>query len=214
MVDFDDDLGSLASNVVVVLARHLPDAASLVADLCREQGIELKTITSAEIETLLPRLIDAVTRVAGSESASDVRSDLRMLLDTDRFRREAVDPTERSVLLLVEDDDDVRNIVADLLREEGYHVEVAQNGKEAWERLEAGLNPSLVILDLMMPVMNGWGLWDRMQASPKHAQTPVVVVTASGLGPGSFGKTLVMRKPVDRTVLLGAVAVSVRNAAR
>ena len=59
------------------------------------------------------------------------------------------------MVLVVEDDPDVRSALNDLLEAEGYEVETASNGKEALERL-AEHRPGLVLLDLMMPVMSGW----------------------------------------------------------
>ena len=66
-------------------------------------------------------------------------------------------PTPKNqTLLLVEDDYDIRAMLVMLLDMEGYHVVRATNGREALTLLEEGLRPHLILLDLMMPVMNGW----------------------------------------------------------
>ena len=109
----------------------------------------------------------------------------------------------RPLILVVDDDDDVREIVSLLLTEEGYDVVTAPNGAIALEHLDRQ-KPSAIILDLMMPVMSGWDFWDAHQQSQFRA-IPVVVLTATGLGPGCLGKAPVLKKPVGRDQLLETV---------
>src|SRR5215471_4078459 len=61
----------------------------------------------------------------------------------------------KPVVLIVDDDEDIRESVASILRVEGYDVDVACHGKEALDRLVTAAPPSLILLDLMMPVMDG-----------------------------------------------------------
>ncbi len=82
-------------------------------------------------------------------------------------------------ILLVEDDTAIRETIAELLSDEGYRVTSAANGAEALALLEASDAPSLILLDLMMPVMNGWELRRALHDDPRLASVPVVVISAS-----------------------------------
>ena len=86
---------------------------------------------------------------------------------------------EARTVLLVEDDNDVRETVADSLREDGYDVRTASNGAEALQQLAGGPPPMVVITDLMMPVMTGWELVARMRQDGRLASVPVVVTSAA-----------------------------------
>lgn len=78
-------------------------------------------------------------------------------------------------ILVVDDDDAIRNLVALVLEDEGYEVLTAANGEQALRLIERD-TPSLVLLDLNMPVMNGWELHARLrQAAP---EIPVIFMTA------------------------------------
>jgi CheY-like chemotaxis protein len=82
-------------------------------------------------------------------------------------------------ILVVEDDADVRDALADVLQARGYHVFAAPNGVEALARLQQeALRPDVILLDLMMPLMNGWELLDHLAADAWRANVPVVVITA------------------------------------
>lgn len=104
-------------------------------------------------------------------------------------------------ILVVDDDDDVREILALTLEAEGYRVTRAENGQVALAHI-ARERPALVLLDLMMPVMSGWALWDHLQCSAHLRTLPVVILTASGLSQGSFGPTTVLSKPVSHARLI------------
>ena len=80
-------------------------------------------------------------------------------------------------LMVVEDNLEIRRSLRDLFTLEGFDVEEAGNGREALDRLDAGCHPSMIVLDLMMPVMDGWEFLRRMHARPDRA-TPVVVLTS------------------------------------
>jgi CheY-like chemotaxis protein len=89
-------------------------------------------------------------------------------------------PPLRSILI-VDDDDDLREVLKDALLFEGYHVETTTNGREAvtWLRAHAG-ERWLVLLDLMMPVMDGEGFLNCRADDPVLAAFPVVLLTAGG----------------------------------
>jgi two-component system chemotaxis response regulator CheY len=110
-------------------------------------------------------------------------------------------------VLIVEDDRDSRELLAALVEYEGHGVAVARDGIEALERLEH-LRPCVVLLDLMMPRMNGWELRSRMLSEPLLADIPVIVV--SGVSDmESRGASLEARasfsKPVDLSRLLDSI---------
>jgi CheY-like chemotaxis protein len=83
-------------------------------------------------------------------------------------------------ILLVEDDDFIRQEISEALEDEGYRVATAAHGKEALAILAEGARPSVVLLDLMMPVMNGWQFRQAQAHHPAYSGIPVVVVTAAG----------------------------------
>jgi CheY-like chemotaxis protein len=80
-------------------------------------------------------------------------------------------------ILLVEDDDGLGAILTAVLQDHGYRVVRAANGKEALDHLHAERPPRLILLNLMMPVMNGWKFSDYLKQDPVLAQIPVVVLS-------------------------------------
>lgn len=84
-------------------------------------------------------------------------------------------------ILLVDDDADIRESIGEALEEEGYRVVAAENGKHALRLLrDDGLRPDLILLDIMMPEMDGWGFRSEQQKDPALAAIPVIVFTAYG----------------------------------
>jgi CheY-like chemotaxis protein len=81
----------------------------------------------------------------------------------------------RAHILVVDDDQDIRLTIEMILESEGYSVALAANGREALERV-AEHQPAMVLLDLQMPVMNGWQLLSELRSH--HEQIPVVFMTA------------------------------------
>lgn len=114
--------------------------------------------------------------------------------------------SQRRHVLVVDDDDDVREILCILLEEHGYQVTTSRNGAEALAHLQAGLRPAAIVLDLMMPVMSGWDFWDHVQQSPAYCNIPVIVLTATGLTKGSIGNAPVLPKPVGHKELLSLIS--------
>src|SRR5580692_3619591 len=85
------------------------------------------------------------------------------------------------LILVVEDDEVIRGTIMEILEEEGYSSMGAQNGKEALTMLAAAKKlPGLILLDLMMPVMDGWSFRDEQKKNRFFSEIPVVVVTADG----------------------------------
>jgi len=82
-------------------------------------------------------------------------------------------------VLIVEDDPDIREDLADLLRARGYAVQTACNGRDALDELRAGDLPRVILLDLMMPVMNGWDFRSHMLQDSTLARIPVVLLSGA-----------------------------------
>src|SRR5256885_9577764 len=80
--------------------------------------------------------------------------------------------------LIVEDDDAIRDSLADLLRDEGWRVELAPDGQQALLQLRRGLRPDVILLDLMLPIMNGWEFRVEQRRDPPLALLPVVAMSA------------------------------------
>ena len=97
----------------------------------------------------------------------------------------------------------------DLIASDGYEVAVAENGRVALNLLRGGLRPCAVILDLMMPVMDGWDFRAAQTQSPDLSAIPVVVITAAGFSKASvraqFGDLPFLPKPLDPDALLAAI---------
>ena len=108
-------------------------------------------------------------------------------------------------ILLVEDNTDTRDSMAMLLELEGYAVVGAANGQEALDRLHDNGRPCLILLDLMMPVLDGWGFRAGQRSEPAIAGIPVIVLSADGSvsqKASSLGAVGYLRKPVEVSELL------------
>ncbi len=115
----------------------------------------------------------------------------------------------RPRILVIEDEPDIRDEVAELLRDFGYEVECAAHGAEAFEQIGGGFFPSLILLDLMMPVMDGRTFLARFRADPANDGVPVLVMTAQRTT-SEQGAVAVLSKPFDVDDLLGLVKGLVR----
>jgi two-component system sensor histidine kinase/response regulator len=114
--------------------------------------------------------------------------------------------TAPKTVLVVDDDEDIRLSLRDLLVDHGYRVLLAANGEEGLACCESASAPDCVVLDLWMPVMDGWQLAKAMTEST-FPPIPLVVVTAGeGIWRYPHSATHVMRKPVRPESLLVLVA--------
>src|SRR5690242_6077201 len=111
-------------------------------------------------------------------------------------------------ILVVEDDADLRSVIRDILEAESYEVLESGDGVDALAKLRSGPPPSLILLDLMMPRMNGWAFMDEVRVFPALRQVPIVVVSAYGSGDGVrlAGATGYLRKPFEVETLLEMVS--------
>jgi CheY-like chemotaxis protein len=98
-------------------------------------------------------------------------------------------------ILLVDDDEGLREALSEVLEAEGHAVDCAVHGGDALAKLQAGRRPDLILLDLMMPVMDGWEFRRAQLADPSLADIPVVVITAAGRLPRAIDARQVLRKP-------------------
>ena len=120
-------------------------------------------------------------------------------------------PAGRSVVLVVDDDYDIREALSDVLASEGYSVVTAADGDEALETLCGGIRPAVMLLDLMMPRVSGVEVIDALRKDESLRGIPVVVCSAHrGYGPDDLGVHDVLRKPVSVEELLDAVARAIR----
>ena len=109
-------------------------------------------------------------------------------------------------VLIVDDDYSVLDAVRETLEDEGYEVSIAANGLEALKGLREGGRPCLILLDLMMPVMNGWEFRREQLSDSLLASIPTVIVTAYvGPIPNGLGEAPKVRKPVNPEQLISLV---------
>jgi len=110
--------------------------------------------------------------------------------------------TDTGYLLIVEDDPDILKLLQTTLKFRGYHVISARNGKEGLESVKKA-RPAIVIADIMMPKLDGFGLVHRLRLNPETRDIPVIFITATYVTPEdkdfalSIGATRFLQKPVD-----------------
>lgn len=115
--------------------------------------------------------------------------------------------SDRGAVLVVEDDDEIRQTLRDVLESEGYDVITTANGKEALERLEEIEAPGLMVVDLMMPVMSGEQFLTAVRQREEYAGIPAVVLSAWPLDASKLDGQAqdFVKKPVALDRLLDAV---------
>lgn len=119
--------------------------------------------------------------------------------------------TGSGYLLIVEDDPDIRKLLDTTLEFKGYRVVTAQNGKVALDVVEKEL-PTIIVADIMMPQLDGFGLVHRLRINPVTRNVPVIFITATYVTPEdkefalNIGATRFIQKPVDLEVFLKTIA--------
>ena len=109
----------------------------------------------------------------------------------------------RRSVLVIDDEEDVREALRDLLELHGYKVLAAPNGREALEILRREGQPGFVLLDLIMPVMNGWEFLDELSRDAELSRIPLSITTSA---PEQAPRDRdVMPKPIDIDALLERV---------
>jgi CheY-like chemotaxis protein len=101
-------------------------------------------------------------------------------------------------VFIIEDDHDTRDMLARFLEFEGYRVQVAANGRQALDLLSSGASASVIVLDLMMPVMDGWEFRRRQIEDTRLRHIPTIVVSAAGRDRlAQISADAYLSKPVD-----------------
>jgi two-component system chemotaxis response regulator CheY len=118
---------------------------------------------------------------------------------------------ERKRILVIDDESGVRQLLTDLLAGEGYLVTEAANGKRGLDRVRA-VSPDLIILDLMMPVMNGWAFAEECRRMDICGDVPIIAISAmfdlksAAATLDALGVRAYLPKPFDVEALLALVA--------
>lgn len=111
----------------------------------------------------------------------------------------------KRAVLIVDDDEGIRETLCLALELEGFDAVAAEHGKIALEYLKSHSKPHLVILDLMMPVMNGWDFLHAVRDIPEFSSLPIVVVTAFAARAKGLAVQGQLEKPVELEALLSTV---------
>ena len=122
-------------------------------------------------------------------------------------------PSKARVVLVAEDDELTLVLISTFLVSAGYEVVSARNGFEALVALERDPRIRLVVLDLVMPVMDGWEFVAHLASRPEFDRLGLVVVTGFDALESDFGTAQILRKPLRQESLLHAVAKAYQNAA-
>jgi CheY-like chemotaxis protein len=109
-------------------------------------------------------------------------------------------------ILLVDDDPEILEMTEALFKLEGYAVVTAPNGLVALAKIDGGLRPCVVLLDLMMPQMNGYQFMEELRARALVERVPVLVFTAASVRTPPIGALMVLEKPLDVEGLVKTVA--------
>lgn len=114
-----------------------------------------------------------------------------------------MEPPSGCHIMVIDDDDESREAVASLLREIGFSVTTMSSAVEALRRLRAGERPDVIVLDLMLPDMDGWDFRAIQKNVPALAAIPVVAMSGSGK---LLDAARSLRKPIDPQELVRALA--------
>lgn len=115
------------------------------------------------------------------------------------------------LIMVVDDDRDIRESLAEVLQDEGYAVTGVGNGREALDALDAGAKPRVILLDLMMPVMDGYQFYEHWRARPELKSIPLFVVTAGRASREALPEaTHLLAKPLDLDRLLELLSAALK----
>jgi CheY-like chemotaxis protein len=113
-----------------------------------------------------------------------------------------VEGGREEVVLIVDDDEAIRETLQLALQDDNFSTIAAADGQAALAWLKQNRPPRLILLDLMMPVVDGWQVIERLREDERLARVPVVVITAFTRDLGSAARLPVLRKPIQLRDLL------------
>ncbi len=179
-------------------------AVFITERIVRAHGGEI-TVTSSEADGTMFRIRmprPAVSAAGGSSPHSGGPH------EAEAAEESAARSPASGPVLVVDDDPDIREALADLLIDRGLPVVTAMNGADALQVIRGlAAPPSVVLLDIMMPVMDGYGFLDERRADPALSAIPVAVITAGhGVDHARIGELIpVLPKPLDVARLMETV---------
>jgi serine/threonine protein kinase len=201
--DIRADIYSLGCTLYRFLAGRVPFPNGDLMDKL-QQHLESPPDPLDRVRPGLPaRLGQVVERMMAKEPAARFQTPAEVSLALTPFVA-----VSESRILVVEDDPSARKALVQILEHQGYAVTQAENGSEALDCLQQMPPPSLILLDLMMPVMDGWELLRQLTADPALASIPVIVISAADPGQGrvaALGAAAYLSKPLEMDQLAGAV---------
>ncbi len=127
-------------------------------------------------------------------------------MDPNRTQAQATPPTQHPCVMVVEDDPRIGEALAHLLHGKGYRVDRCSDGREALAHLRAGVAPDVILLDLMMPNVNGWEFRVEQRHMPEWANIPVIVMSADDSAQASaIDAYACLKKPISPGALLDSL---------
>lgn len=130
-----------------------------------------------------------------------------MNVNTPHDTENRLNASQSRKVLVVDDDLDIRETLVELLEDEGYMVDTAADGEAALGQLRDAAEPSVILLDLMMPRMDGFAFLQELRGDPRLAALPIVVLTAGRkIDQDALGVPCLLPKPVGADELLAALA--------
>jgi CheY-like chemotaxis protein len=145
-------------------------------------------------------------RWAGTAGKEELTRSRMLTENKDSIYERMTRPAGHCPVLIVEDDADLREMMAQLLTLEGYETATVANGREALEYLHSAIAPDVILLDLMMPIMDGWEFHRRLEADPEIPPVPVIVLSALDQARAkNIHAAAFLKKPLDFDRLLDLV---------
>jgi CheY-like chemotaxis protein len=202
---------------LVAARKHRPDIICLDLAMPGKDGYEvLRSLHGDSDLAAVPVLVVSASGEQARALGAGARCYLAKPVDAD-----GLVSTVRSLLgrrvgeaLVVDDNADVAKLLTATLIEAGMHVRHAGDGREGLARLAEG-TPSVIVLDLMMPVMDGFAFLDHLQLDPVWKSIPVIILTAKELEPGELlklrkvGATVLAKGRADTEHVIDAILTSV-----
>jgi CheY-like chemotaxis protein len=117
---------------------------------------------------------------------------------------------ERRTVLVIDDEESVREVLSRFLTRAGYEVRVAADGQQALQMVHSQSPPDLIVLDLMMPVMSGFEVLSALRVNPEWTTIPVVVLTATmGYSAEHLQADALLQKPFDSITVQAAIKAAI-----